>query len=325
MKIKFGQIGVGHAHAEGKLSAFRASEEFEVVGVVEPDAALRERARANPAYDGLRWMTREELLDSPGLRVVLVETAVRDLLENAEACVAAGMHIHLDKPAGASLSRFQRVLDLAARRHLTVQMGYMYRYSPAVVFLRDCLARGWLGEPFEAHAVMSKVVPSADRQKLAEYPGGTMFELGCHLIDLVVQALGAPDQVRPFSRRVVAEDGLNDNMLAVLEYAKALATVKSTAVEVEGFARRHFVVCGTEGTLHIEPLDRPSVRLALSRPRGDYPRGVREVRFPAFQRYVGDASDLARIVRGEKAPDFSYEHDRIVQETVLRASGMPLG
>ena len=64
-----------------------------------------------------------------------------------------------------------------------------------------------------------------------------------------------------------------DNMLAVFEYPNATATVKSSAVEVDGFARRHFVVCGTEGTFHIQPLDDPSARVALSATRGNYKKG----------------------------------------------------
>ena len=68
----------------------------------------------------------------------------------------AGCHVCLDKPAGESLPKFKRILDAAASKHLAVQMGYMYRYSPAFVLLRDFLCRGWLGEPFEVHTVMSK-------------------------------------------------------------------------------------------------------------------------------------------------------------------------
>ena len=35
-RIKVGQIGVGHAHAS-KLSVYRRSDDYEVVGLVEPD------------------------------------------------------------------------------------------------------------------------------------------------------------------------------------------------------------------------------------------------------------------------------------------------
>ncbi len=111
-------------------------------------------------------------------------------------------------------------------------------------------------------------------------------------------------------------------MLAVFKYPAATASVRSTAMEVEGFARRHFTVCGTEGTFHIQPLDNPSARVALSVEREGYVRGYQEVTFPSFTRYVGDAADMARIIRGEKASDFSYEHDLAVQQSVLEASGL---
>lgn len=202
-------------------------------------------------------------------------------------------------------------------------MGYMYRYNPAVVLMREFLQKGWLGEPFEVHTVMSKVVSPASRVGLNDYPGGIMFELGCHIIDLVIGVLGKPVEViahRQHASRV--GDNLLDNMLAVLTYPKALATVKSSAMEVEGFARRHFVVCGSEGTFHIQPLDRPNVRVALSTDRGKYKKGYQDVPFGAYQRYVADAADMAKIIRGEKDADFSYEHDLTVQETILKASGL---
>jgi predicted dehydrogenase len=201
-------------------------------------------------------------------------------------------------------------------------MGYMYRYSPAVALLRQFLRDGWLGDVFEIHTVMSKVVGDAERRKLAEFSGGIMFELGCHVIDLVVGVLGKPDRVHAFPRHSGSQsDGLFDNMLAVLEYPRAIASVKSSAVEVEGGQRRHFVVCGTSGTCHIPPLDSPAIRLTLDRDRGAYRRGTHEIGLPKFTRYVADAADLARILRGEKECDFSYAHDLAVQETVLRASG----
>lgn len=323
-RVKIGQIGVGHAHAS-KLAVYRRSPDYEVLGIVEPDAELRARAQSQDPYRDLPWMTQAQLLDAPGLEAVLVETRVGDLLNVAEACVAAGKHIHLDKPAGESLPQFRRLLDDAARQKLLVQMGYMYRYNPGVVLLREFLRRGWLGEPFEVHTVMSKVVDPANRQSLAQFPGGIMFELGCHIIDLTVGVLGPPDRVSTFARHSgEADDDLLDNMLAVFDYPRALATVKSTALEVEGGARRHLVVCGTEGTFHIQPLDNPAVRLALSSDRDGYRRGYQEIALPKYTRYVDDAADMARIIRGEKESDFSYEHDLAVQTALLQACGLPV-
>lgn len=324
-RIRIGQIGVGHAHA-GKLSVYRSSADYEVVGLVEPDPELRRQAESDPTYQGLPWMTLDQLLSTPDLQAVLVETRVRDLLDNAEACIEAGKHIHLDKPAGESWPQLKRILDSAKRQQLLVQMGYMYRYNPGVILLRDFLKRGWLGDIFEVHAVMSKVVDTVDRRELAEYPGGIMFELGCHVLDLVIGILGEPEKVSPFIRHSSpTDDSLLDNMLAVLEYPRAIATVKSSAQEVEGMQRRQLVVCGTKGTFQIQPLDNPMARIALVEPQGDYRSGYQEVTFPRYVRYVDDAADMARIIRGEKSADFSYDHDLAVQRTLLTSCRLPVG
>ncbi|MEY4567187.1 MAG: hypothetical protein RLY14_2157, partial [Planctomycetota bacterium] len=279
-----------------------------------------------PPYRDLKWMSQEELLNHPGLQAVLVETKVRDSLGVAQACIAAGMHIHIDKPAGDSLTKLLEILNAAEKRNLLVQMGYMYRYNPAILLLKQFLREGWLGDVFEIHTVMSKVVDAAARVELAQYPGGIMFELGCHILDLVVDILGEPQEVTPFAQHVGGpDDSLVDNMLAVLEYPEALATVKSSAQEVEGFARRHFVVCGTEGTFHIQPLDDPKAQVALAQSRGEYRKGFQEITFPKFERYVADAADMAKIIRGEKKADFNYAHDLAVQETLFKACRLPIG
>ena len=324
-KIKYAQIGVGHAHAS-KISVYRESADYDVVGVFEPNMTLRRQAESRNPYRDLKWLTLEQLLNIPDLKVVGIETRVRDLLKYAKLCVDAGLHIHLDKPAGESFAEYQKIVAVAASKHLAVQMGYMYRYNPAIVMLRDWQQKGWLGEPFEAHTVMSKLVNPATRKSLAEYQGGSMFELGCHIIDLTIGVLGPPTAVHAFPHHSSREqDGLLDNMLAVFDYPRATATVRSSVNEVEGFARRHFVVCGSEATFHIQPLDAPKARVALRNARGEYRKGYQDITFPRFVRYVDDAADLAKIIRGETDADFSYEHDLAVQRAVLQACKLPTG
>jgi len=323
-KIRYAQIGVGHAHAD-KIAVYRHSEDYEVIGVAEPDPQRKQQAEKAELYKDLPWMSVEQLLNQPGLQVVGIETEVSGLLNHAEMAIAADKHIHLDKPAGESLPHFKRILDAASSKHLAVQMGYMYRFNPAVVLLRQFLKNGWLGEPFEVHAVMSKLMSEGARTSLIQYPGGTMFELGCHLIDLVVGVLGAPENVVPYSRHSsTINDELLDNMLAVLEYPQATATVRSSVNEVDGFARRQLTVCGSEGTFHMQPLDAPNVSATFLKPHGKYSKGKNEIPFGRYDRYVGDAADLAKTVRNEKAPEFSYDHDYAVQKAILLASGLPM-
>lgn len=326
-KIKVGQIGTAHPHAEGKIKTLRKlTDWYEVVGIVEADAERRKDAQKDSSYEGLKWMTEEQLLNTPGLQAVAVEDTHHGLVPAAMRCVEAGMHVHLDKPPGESLSAFKRVLDEATRRKLAVQPGYMYRYNPGFQLCFKAVRQGWLGEIFEVHGVMSKTVSRSSRKRWLQYRGGTMFNLGSHLIDALVAVLGKPDKVTAYVRSTKPQwDNLRDNQLAVFEYPQATATIRSAVMEVEGGRRRQFVVCGDKGTVDIRPLEAPKVRLALDGPRGKYVEGYQDVKMPKMPgRYDEQLIDFARVIRGEKQLDYSASHDLIVHEALLLASGLDL-
>jgi predicted dehydrogenase len=326
-KIRIGQIGTAHAHAAGKMETLRKAPDFELVGVVENDPERRAAAEKSATYAELKWMTEEELLNAPGLQAVAVETAVKDLVPTATRCIAAGKHIHLDKPGGESLPAFKALLDEAAAHKLTVQMGYMFRYNPAFELCFRLLHEGALGEVFSIDTAMSKLIGAKERHGLLPYRGGSMFELGCHVIDAVVTILGRPDRVTPHRRSVSAlADAWSDNDLAVFDYPRATVTVRSAMVEVDGGPRRNFVVCGTKGTFDIRPLEPAAARLALDAPHGEFKKGYQDVTFPKSSgRYDRDFADLAKVIRGEKALEFTPKHDLAVEETLLLACGMPVG
>lgn len=322
-RIKAGQIGTKHAHAAGQMETMRRSADYEVVGVVEPDDQQWSKVARTKEFEGVPRVSEEQLLGSAGLQVVAVETEIRDSLATAKRCLDAGMHVHIDKPAGDSLSELRAVQAAARQRGLTIQMGYMYRYNEGFRFLYEAVASGWLGEIFEIHAVMSKTSSEAARQEIARYSGGAMFELGCHLIDPLLHVLGTPADVTPYNRSTRNNDELLDNTLAVFEYPQATATVRSSLVEVDGFRRRQFVVCGTAGTIAIRPLESPRLELTLSKDRGGYKAGTQLVELPPSDgRYDGAWRALARSIRGEEPLAYTQEHDYNVQRAILAASGM---
>lgn len=323
-KIQVAQIGVGHAHASGKMQALRASNDFEVIGISESDEPLRERAQQDAVYRDVQWLSVEQILGDESIQAVAVETTVPDLLDTAEKCIAAGKHIHLDKPAGFSLPQFKRILDTAARKHLIVQLGYMYRTHPGVKLLDELIENGWLGEIYAVNAVIGKLMNEASRKEMLSQPGGMMFELGGHMLDIVIHLLGKPDETYAVNQHSSPiDDGYLDNMLAVLKYAAAHATIHCSCDDVDGFERRQLVVCGTEGTLEIRPMPNPSARLALTEPRGRFQKGWQDVTLPKYVRYVEDIAEFGRMIRQEDDPRYTYDHDLIVQETLLQISEMP--
>lgn len=326
-RIRIGQIGTKHAHASGKMQAMRDLDDlYEVVGVVEPDKARREAISNTEPYRGLSWMSQDELLAVPGLAAVAVETPVRDLVATALACIQAGKHIHLDKPAGTSISACRRLHAAAQQRSLTIQMGYMLRYNPAFELLFQVVRDGWLGRITELTAAMGKKGSDSLRKELTEFSGGGMFELACHVIDAMVTILGKPDRVTAHTRRSYPEkDSLADNQLAVFDYPNAIATVRCNHLDPFGFPRRHFHVVGELGTFEIGPLEPPKVRVAFDRPRGRFKRGFQDVELPKSSgRYDDEFRDLASVIRGEKKLAWNGSHDLAVHEAVLLGSGMKL-
>jgi predicted dehydrogenase len=182
---------------------------------------------------------------------------------------------------------------------------------------------GWLGRIFEVTGSMSKMVGDDDRKEFAEYAGGSMFELGCHLIDSLLTILGPPTKVMPISR-ATRDDRVLDNQTAVFEYPDTIATIRASIVEPDGDERRHFEVSGENGTLAIRPLEPPKLELVLQRPAGDFNSGRLRIDVPkAKGRYHDQLRTFAAIVRGDERSHWSHEHDLAVHRIVLQASGLP--
>src|SRR5262249_10407927 len=229
---------------------------------------------------------------------------------------------HLDKPPGADLPRFRALLDAARRQGLIVQMGYMFRYNTGFDCIRRALREGWLGRVHYLHGCINTDHGPEARRPVAFHPGGMMLELGSHLIDMLVLLMGRPQRVTPFLRHdAAADDALADNTLAVFEFERAIATIESAAREAQPFPRRMFEVCGDQGSIVLQPLEPPALRLCLREPRSGFGAGWQTLPVEDVPRYERDLAELARCIGAGEALPYSYEHDAVVQETVLRAFG----
>jgi predicted dehydrogenase len=323
-KIRIGQIGTAHSHAETKIETVRKlNDVFYLVGVVERDQLKRKEAEQKPAYQGVTWLTEADLFNYQDLQAVLVETDIDDLVPIALRCVNAGLHVHIDKPPGKSYSDFTQLTEVAQKKDLIIQIGYMFRYNPAFRFCLKAVREGWLGDIFEVDGVISKVIKANRRPKLATTYGGGMMLLGCHLIDILIAILGESDSMQSFREQTFSQsDGLYDNELVIVKHKKAISSIRSSLVEVEGQKRRQFVVCGTKGTIEIKPLEPPRLQMALNKSVGKYKKGYQSINLKKMPgRYDDQLRDFARMIKGEKKPDFSLEHDLLVHKTLLEACG----
>ena len=342
-RLRVAQLGTSHAHAAGKMDALRSLPGlYDVVGFAEPIAARQAAAQKAKSFAGLKYLTEAEILADPTIRVVVIETTLEDSARAALAALKAGKHIHLDKPGAEKHADFVALRRYAAEKGLTVQMGYMLRYNPAIQLLIRAVKEGWLGDVMEIDASMGKLLDEAGRRRFAQLPGGGMYELACHLVDTVVTLMGPPTSVQAFGNATRApQDTFVDNQLAILSYPKATVTIRCNHADPFGGPHRALAVRGSRGAMEIRPLESGKGVLRLDEPRdtakvcrqvGDKMVMFAEPRFKKGEntfaldvpkgRYDEEFRDLHRVLAGGQAFAWSADHDIAVHATALRAAGL---
>lgn len=324
-KIRAAVHGIGHAHARGKVQTVREMSEYELVGICEPD---EKQPRDHEVFQGVRWLSEREMLDDASIEMIVVESDVRNNMNflYAEKAVEAGKHVHLDKPPGESLAALKKLLEAADRRGVLVQMGYQWRYHPAMQKAIEAARKGWLGHIYMVRATINKPLDQEGRDYNAAYKGGMMFDLGSHMIDRIVDLLGKPKTIKSWVRHdSTVNDKLADNTLVVFEFEKAMAEVYIAAQQPHGNSYRTFQILGTEGTATVRPFF-PELRMHvdLAYAAGPYKAGLQTIATPQPKQapYEADFLALAGMIRNGDTPEYSMEHDLIVQEALLRACQM---
>jgi predicted dehydrogenase len=314
--LKVGFLGSSHSHFREKHRILSQSPAWEVIGVCEEEAAARARGPGEA-----RWISAEALLREA--EVIVVESAVEHHARDAMRALRAGRHVHIEKPPAETVDELKEILRQARQRERLVQVGYMWRYHPGLNALIEAAREGWLGSVYLARGTMNTSIGPDQRKEWARFPGGAMFEQGCHLIDVLVRMLGKPRRVNPFlQRNTLIEDGLADNCVAVFEFDRAMGIITSAPLQTNAGPHRFFEVLGTNGTARVQPIEPPSLVIELKDAAGPYNAGRNEVPLPRYQRYVDEFAALAQAIRSGGRLGFSDEEELNAQEALLRAAGM---
>ncbi len=323
-KVRAAMLGTQHSHARGKLQAMLDSPDFEVACICEQDPAMQTRRAADPLFGGQKWVSESELLSDESIDVVVVECKPWQAVPWGQKVIDAGKHLHLEKPAGDTYEPFRELVDAARSRNLLVQMGWVLRGQAGINAATLAAKKGWLGHVHLIRATINSDRDQSQRNIEARYSGGAMFELIGHVVDRVLELTGRPEKVHTWLRHDTGiNDSLKDNTLAVLEYSGGLAIVSTTARMYGSGDHRSFEVIGTDGTFMVQPLGGNSaMKVAMRQARGPYEQGWQTIELGPQPRYVADMAELARAITTGTPLRYSYDHELLVHETVLRASGM---
>lgn len=333
-KIKIAQIGTNaYSHGPDIFNSLKnQSEIFDIVGYVLPENEKERLPKRLSCFEGYKELSLEEVLNNPQIEAVTIETDEIYLTKYALMAAKAKKHIHMEKPGGRDIKDFEELIEIVKENKTVFHIGYMYRYNPYIIDLFNQIKNGELGEIISVDAQMSCKHPVEARKWLSTFKGGMMFYLGCHLVDLVLQIMGKPQRVISLNKST-GLDGISseDFGMAVLEYTNGVSTVKTSASELGGFARRQLVVTGSKKTVEISPLEAfanyTDFNQALLVKRKEYSsadwgdNGISSTS-EAYDRYDAMMASFAAMVRGEKQNPYTSDYELELYKTILKCCGV---
>ena len=333
-KIKIAQIGTSEFSHGGQVfnSLSRNSDIFEIVGYVMPENECEKFASAmgKCSFEKYKELSLDEVLKNPEIEAVTIETEEIYITKYAQMAAEHKKHIHMEKPGGTNLADFEKLIDTVKKNKTVFHTGYMYRYNPYIMELKEQIKNGELGDIVSVEAQMNCFHPKHIRQWLGNFPGGMMFFLGCHLVDLIYSIMGKPDKIIPINK-CSGIDGVTaeDFGMAVFEYENGVSFAKASAVELGGFERRQLVVSGTNKTVELKPLERNIeggniVTERYIRDSADWSANTPKEITPPFNRYDSMMRSFAQMVIGEKENPWGYDYELELYKILLKACGCNL-
>lgn len=331
MPLKLAMLGMWHPHASGIVKQVAAyPEELQLVGFWDSDpklAASRQEPWGKLLGGPIKLCERPEDVFKLGIDGIVTEGRVFENVGLAKLALEAGFPVMLEKPAGTNLRDFRALVDLAQKKHLRVQLIYLFRYMSAILEMLKRGKAGEYGRIYEFRARLPKPLHEYDLfvTDLGRYSGGIFFEMAGHMVDVMVSLLGKPKKITPFLAHHHPSAGkFIDNGLAVCEFEHAFATLEVPALEVAPHSRR-FEVYGTEGACVVPHLGSGHLSNKNVQPVEVFQKGMKDwqtLEPTAATLQIADLREFAAVLAGKKDPDYTLEHDLIVQETLLAASGM---
>jgi UDP-N-acetylglucosamine 3-dehydrogenase len=168
-------LGIMGSH---HLRVLNAIEGVRVVAVVDPRAERREAAQRS--YAGVTaYGALAQALEATALDFACVAVPAVHLAAVAREALAAGVHVLVEKPMATTVPDARALVDDATDRGLLLCVGFVERFNPAVVALKQKLADGMLGEVYQVHTRRLSPFPDRDAQL------GVALDLATHDIDVM--------------------------------------------------------------------------------------------------------------------------------------------
>lgn len=309
-KLRVGILGLTHGHAAGFLRNSLTRTDLDIVGISEPDAAVRERYASQHQVERSRlYPSHAEMLDKAKPEVVMVFTSTFEHLEAVQLCAKRKLNVMMEKPLAVSVEH-GRAMDAAAKAAgIHVMVNYETTWYPVNTPIWNLVHNeGKLGPvrrivTHYGHQGPKEIGTPPEffgwLSDPAKNGAGALYDFGCYGANFATWLF---DNARPLSVSAVTKTNkpsiyprVDDEATVVVQYPAAQVVIQPSWNWP--FSRKDMEIYGETGYLiTANPRD---YRLRL---KGE----TRDAALTAAPLAIGDqdvVQYLTAVVRGGRKPD----------------------
>jgi predicted dehydrogenase len=302
--LKVGVLGAGAWAKGAHIPGYKRHPNAEVVAIADPQIQLAEEAAAK--FDiPMVADNHRALIERDDIDIIDVCTPSATHFQLAWEALEAGKHVLCEKPVAYDFRDTLRARDLAASKGLKTKLGFTFRYSPAMQYMKHLIDQGYIGTPFifngfeqnsqwldPMNPLRQVPDPYADQTQIHV---SSLEGYGAPIIDLAHWMVGADlaqvvGTMRNFiPERMVRQTGqmmrmnIDDGDIFIGEYTNgALCSIQTSFVTVGNYPGIEARVYGSEGALICRLVEEFGICETL---KGAKPNAVEFVDIPVPQEF----------------------------------------
>ena len=299
--VRVGVLGAGAWAKFAHIPGYKRDPRCELVAIADP---MIEQAEAFAAEFNIPnvYGSHEELIARADIDLVDVCTPSATHFDLSMAALTAGKHVLCEKPVAYDYKETLRAAAFAKSKGLKTKLGFTFRYSPAMRYMKELIDEGFVGTPFifngfeqnsqwlDPQTPLRQVDVDADQSVIQvsslEGYGAPIMDIG-HLFmgSRFEQVVGTMKNFIP--ERMVRQTGtmmrmnIDDGDIFIGEFASgAIGSIQTSFVTVGNYPGIETRVYGSKGALICRLVEENGICEVLKAATGDQVE-FRELEIPA--------------------------------------------
>ena len=264
---RFAIVGAGIIGSHHAMVMTQLADRLELVAVVDVD--LEQAERLATGHGGRAYPSLQQALDGEDIDVVSVCTPTGLHGVAAIEALRAGKHVVIEKPAEVSLAKIDEIIAAQDKAGTLVSVISQHRFDRSTEVLLNAIDTGRLGRLTSGLATIDwwrsqEYYDSGDWRGTWQLDGGgAIMNQGVHTVDLLIAAMGRPEQVFAYTSAVAHQRvETEDVATAVVRFeGGALGLIHATTAAYPGLSAR-VQIHGDRGSIVIDDDQLTYVHLA---------------------------------------------------------------